>query len=98
MEKIKTDLVCPLCYSPVEIGVREKGAYYGSTENEKEIPTDARTVGSRKFGNGKTRYYYRMRGYIPACSNKACFLHGTVKMFRSKEEAESAWEERARPW
>lgn len=96
MEKIKTSLSCPLCYSEVEIGIRERG-YWGHCENREEVPDGATITAVRKVGK-KNRYHYRFPGYVPMCSNKACFLHGLTRQFKSKEDAEKAWTERARPW
>ena len=97
MESIPINLECPLCHSRVEVRIRERG-YYGHTSDRDSIPKDAVISAQRKLTSGKTRYHYRFKGYIPMCSNKACFLYGITKMFRSLEEAEKAWIERARSW
>ncbi len=97
MFKIETNLECPLCHSPVEIGIREKG-YSGHVEEQDKIPKDGRVCSYRRLTNGKMRYGFWMKAYIPMCSNRACFLHGLTRQFRSKEEAEEAWKERAKSW
>lgn len=97
MESILVDLECPLCHSVVEVRIRERG-YYGHSESRDLIPEGAVISAERKLKSGKMRYHYRFRGYIPMCSNRACFLYGITKMFRSLEEAKNAWIERARVW
>lgn len=97
MEKIQTELVCPLCHSPVDIGIRRNG-YGGHADSRDDVPPNGEVWSVRRRKDGSFRYGYRMKGYIPMCSNKACFLHGSLKQFRSREEAEDAWEERAKIW
>ena len=97
MRKIQTELECPLCHSPVEIGVRDRG-YHGHTNSRDDVPEKVLLSGVRRMKDGTFRYGYWMKGYIPMCSNRACFLHGSLKQFRSQEEAEGAWEERAKIW
>lgn len=97
MNKIITELECPLCHSPVEIGVRERG-YSGHVEEEDKIPKDGKVCFARRYANGKMRYTFWLKGYIPMCSNKGCFLHGLTKQFKSIEYAKEAWTEKARIW
>ena len=92
-EQIQTDMICPLCFSTVEIGVRKKG-YYGHCGRAIDVPDGAVVTAVRGLANGKRRYHYRFPAYIPHCSNPECFLYSANKTFRSVEMAGEAWEDR----
>ena len=86
---------CPFCGGEAEIHEREE-SISKCVRTKKEVPKDARILRYVEYPDrGKHRHYYEYREkvYIPRCCRSECAGRLT-KQFRSKVEAEAAWNRR----
>lgn len=86
---------CPFCGGEAEIHEREE-SISKCVRTKKEVPQGARVLRYVEYPDrGKpTHYYeYREKVYIPRCCRSECAGRLT-KQFRSKIEAEAAWNRR----
>ena len=83
---------CPFCGGEAIMTIGELPAKY--TNQKAEIPTGARMSRERRFPNGSTVYVYRLKAYIPQCTNTSC-LGRAYKRFETETAATEAWNKRA---
>lgn len=93
MTKLKP---CPFCGGEAEIHEREESMSH-CVGTKKEVPPNARILRYVEYPDrDKHRHYYEYREkvYIPRCCRSEC-AGRLAKPFRSKAEAEAAWNRRA---
>ena len=83
--------LCPFC--------GETGAIHETyfqpelAESEDDVPKDAQVLREVRYSSGKWYIEFRRKAYKPQCIDPSC-IGRTNKLYRTKEEAISAWNRR----